>query len=357
MEKKLDPTAWVCPIPLKNYPTVIMGHGSGGKMMNDLIKHLILPNFKNESLNQMNDSAVIDLSSESNELPRIAFSTDSFVVSPLFFPGGNIGELAVHGTVNDLSMVGARPLFLSAGYVIEEGLPMELLGKITMSLAEACKVANVQLVTGDTKVVDRGHGDGIYINTSGLGLIPDGVNIAANLAKPGDVVIVNGTMGDHGMAVMSVREGFEFDAMLESDTASLNGLVEKMLETTKNIHCLRDATRGGMIAALNEIAESSNVGIVFEDNLVPVSPAVNAACEILGLDPFSVANEGKLIAIVRSEDADEIIQTMKKHPLGKDAIQIGKVVGDHKGMVVSKTRIGGLRVVDWPTGELLPRIC
>lgn len=357
MKKELTLEGWTCPISLKNYPTIVMGHGSGGKMMNDLIKDMFLPAFKSNSLEQMGDSAVLTLPFDLGGSNRLAFSTDSFVVSPLFFPGGNIGELAVHGTVNDLSMAGARPLYLSAGYIIEEGLSMEMLGQITLSMADACKKAGVQIVTGDTKVVNKGQGDGIFINTAGIGIIPEGVNIAADLARPGDVVIINGTMGDHGMAVMSVREGFEFESEIVSDTASLNGLVETMLSATKNIHCLRDATRGGMVAALNEIAYSSNQGIVFEEDLVPVKPAVNTACEILGLDPFYVANEGKFVAIVPEENANLILSIMRKHPLGRDAVQIGRVVEDHPGIVITKTRIGGLRIADWPTGELLPRIC
>ncbi len=357
MSKKINPENWTCPLPLKNYPTVVMGHGSGGKMMNDLIQHLFLPYHKNDSLAQMADSAVLSLPEQGEGKSRLAFSTDSFVVSPLFFPGGNIGELAVHGTVNDLAMVGAKPLFLSVGYILEEGLPMETLGKITESLANACKAAGVQVVTGDTKVVNKGQGDGIYINTTGIGWIADDIHIAPNLAQPGDAVIVNGTMGDHGMAVLSVREGFEFESVIKSDTAALNGLVDELLEFKKDIHCLRDATRGGMVAALNEIAHSSNVGVEFEEELVPIQPAVNSACEFLGLDPFYVANEGKMIAIVPDEIAESVVRVMRKHPLGKNAIQIGQIVADHPKMVLAKTRIGGMRVVDWPTGELLPRIC
>ena len=357
MANKLNLENWVCPLPLKNYPTVVMGHGSGGKMMNDLIQHLFLPAYNNKSLNQMGDSAVLNLSGLGEGAGRLAFSTDSFVVSPLFFPGGNIGELAVHGTVNDLAMVGAKPLFLSVGYILEEGLPMETLGKITESLANACELAGVQMVTGDTKVVHKGQGDGIYINTSGIGLIPGNIDIGPTLAKVGDAVIVNGTMGDHGMAVLSVREGFEFESVIESDAAALNGLVDTILEVTKDVHCLRDATRGGMVAALNEIANSSNIGIEFDEDLVPVNPAVHSACEFLGLDPFYVANEGKMIVIVPEEQAGSVIEVMRQHPLGKNAVQIGRIVEDHPKMVLAKTGIGGMRIVDWPTGELLPRIC
>jgi hydrogenase expression/formation protein HypE len=357
MSDELNLSGWTCPLPLKNYPTIVMGHGSGGKMMSDLIKHMFLPVFNNPILAQMGDSAILDLSSKGKDSPRIAFSTDSFTVSPLVFPGGDIGELAVFGTVNDLSMVGAKPLFLSAGFILEEGLPMELLGQITTSLANACQEAGVELVTGDTKVVNKGHGDGLYINTTGIGLIPEGVNILPNQAKAGDVVLVNGTIGDHGMAIMSVREGLEFETQIKSDTAPLNSLVEAMLEITKEIHCLRDATRGGLAAALNELAGTSQAGIIIEETAIPVRPEVSSACEMLGLDPLYTANEGKLVAILPEIKSQEVFKAMRAHPLGKDAEIIGKVVEEHPGLVVAKTRIGGTRVVDLPAGELLPRIC
>lgn len=344
---------WTCPIPLKNYPTIVMGHGSGGQMMNDLIAHLFAPPLANDLLGQMGDSTDIQLPGGE----RLAFSTDSFVISPLFFPGGNIGELAVNGTVNDLAMSGAIPLFLSAGFILEEGLPMDILGRIVESMGAACTAANVQLVTGDTKVVNKGHGDGVYINTSGIGLIPANVHVAPNRAHPGDVIIVSGTMGDHGIAIMSVREGLAFESEIQSDTAPLHGLVGAMLATTTDIHCLRDATRGGLAAVLNELATASNVGIEFEENKVPVTPSVNAACEILGLDPFYVANEGKMVAIVAATVAEEVLAAMQSHPLGQQATIIGQVVDSHRGLVISKTGIGGSRVVDMPTGELLPRIC
>ena len=357
MSNQPDFKSWVCPLPLRNYPTIVMGHGSGGKMMSDLINHLFVPSFDNDLLAKMGDSAVLDLPANGQEPLRLAFTTDSFVVSPLIFPGGDIGELAVNGSVNDLAMSGARPLFLSAGFILEEGLSMEVLGQIVTSLAAACQKAGVQLVTGDTKVVNKGHGDGLYINTTGIGLIPSDVHIAPHRAQPGDVVIVNGSVGDHGMAVMSVREGLEFETQIESDSQPLNGLVEEMLRVTKDIHCLRDATRGGLASALNELAAASQVGIQFEESLVPVSPAVHAACEMLGLDPFYVANEGVLVAIAPSETATAMLTTMRKHPYGQEATIIGQVVGEHPGMVVAKTTIGGSRVVDTPAGELLPRIC
>ncbi len=343
---------WTCPVPLKNYPTIVMGHGAGGKMMNDLIKHLFAAEFGNELLSQMADATVVQ-----PEPGRLAFSTDSFVVSPLFFPGGDIGELAVTGTVNDIAMSGGTPLFLSAGFILEEGLPMETLGRLCASMARACKAAGVQIATGDTKVVNKGHGDGLYINTSGIGRIPEGVQIGPSLARPGDVVIVSGTMGDHGIAIMSVREGLNFQTEIKSDTAPLHGLVGAMLEHTKEIHCLRDATRGGLAAVLNELAQSSRVGIEFEETKVPVRREVTAACEMLGLDPLFIANEGKLVAMLPEKYADGMLEAMHQHPYGKDARVIGRVVEQHPGMVVAKTSIGGSRVVDLPAGELLPRIC
>jgi hydrogenase expression/formation protein HypE len=346
---------WTCPIPLKNYPTIVMGHGAGGKMMNDLIRHLFASDFHNDLLAQLSDSTTLELSADSGQ--RLAFSTDSFVVSPLFFPGGDIGELAVNGTVNDLAMSGAVPLFLSAGFILEEGLEMETLGRISASMANACKQAGVQIAAGDTKVVDRGHGDGVYINTTGIGIIPEGVNIAPGNAKPGDAVLVSGTLGDHGIAIMSVREGLQFESEIKSDTVPLNGMVAEMLAMTKDIHCLRDATRGGLSAVLNELAIASNVGIEFEEEKVPVSPAVNAACEMLGLDPFYIANEGKLVAFVPEVRAGEILAAMKNNKYGKDAAIIGRVTAEHPGIVVARTAIGSSRVVDLPAGELLPRIC
>ncbi len=357
MQSKPNFTSWVCPIPLQNYPTIVMGHGSGGKMMSDLIKHMFMPISHHPALAQLGDSAVLDFTPDGTNASRFAFSTDSFVVSPLVFPGGDIGKLAVHGTVNDLAMSGAKPLFLSAGFILEEGLPMELLGQITTSFADACQQANVQLVTGDTKVVNKGHGDGVYINTTGIGLIPEGVDIRPDRAEPGDVVLVSGTVGDHGMAIMSVREGLEFESQIESDSANLYELVEIMLGETQDLHCLRDATRGGLAAALNELAASSNMGIEFEEKRVPLNPPVASACEMLGIDPFYVANEGKLVAILPELHANAVLDKIRAHPLGAQAAIIGQVVPEHRGMVVAKTEIGARRVVDLPTGEILPRIC
>jgi hydrogenase expression/formation protein HypE len=343
---------WTCPIPLKNYPNIVMGHGAGGRMMNDLIRHLFAAEFQNALLGQMADATTVELNGG-----RLAFTTDSFVVSPLFFPGGNIGELAVNGTVNDLAMSGAQPLFLSAGFILEEGLPMEMLGRITNSMARACKAAGVHIATGDTKVVDKGHGDGVYINTSGIGTVAAGIQIAPNNARPGDSIIVSGTLGDHGIAVMSVREGLTFETEIRSDTAPLHGLVKSMLRAAPAIHCLRDLTRGGLAAVLNELAEASNIGIEFDETKVPVKGAVLAACEMLGLDPLFIANEGKLVVFVPERQAERCLAAMRKQPYGQEAAIIGKVVAEHPGMVVARTSVGGSRVLDLPAGELLPRIC
>jgi hydrogenase expression/formation protein HypE len=353
-KESLNLLGWTCPRPLQNYPTIVMGHGAGGRMMSDLIEHLFAPAFDNEWLGQMGDSSV--LSDPELALSSLAFSTDSFVVSPLFFPGGNIGELAINGTVNDLAMRGARPLYLSAGFILEEGLPMETLGNVVTAMALASKKAGVKIATGDTKVVQKGHGDGIYINTSGIGSIPAGVDIGPANARPGDAVLVSGTMGDHGIAIMSVREGLTFQTEIQSDTAPLSGLVEAM-RAAGAIHCLRDVTRGGLAAVLNELAGSSKVGIEFDERKVPIRPEVNAACEMLGLDPLHVANEGKLVAFVPEEAAEEILSAMRKSEYGKQAAIIGRVVAEHPGLVTAKTSIGGMRVVDVPAGELLPRIC
>jgi hydrogenase expression/formation protein HypE len=352
MTDQLNFEGFVCPIPLRDYPQIVLGHGSGGRLSNDLIQHLFVPLFNNPALAELNDQAVLEFNGV-----RLAFTTDSFVVHPLFFPGGNIGSLAVHGTINDLAMSGATPLFLSAGFILEEGLSMNELGVIATSMAGACRAANVQLVTGDTKVVNKGKGDGVFINTAGIGLVPPGIEISADRARPGDQIIVSGTIGDHGMAIMSVREGLTFETELVSDSAALHTLVSVMLAVTPVIHCLRDATRGGVAAVLNELAEQSQVGFELDETTIPVRPAVMAACEMLGMDPLFVANEGKLVAVVPTEHAESILETMRQHPLGHDAAIIGRVVEDHPGMVVARTAIGGRRVVNMPLGEILPRIC
>jgi hydrogenase expression/formation protein HypE len=329
-----------------------MGHGGGGRLSADLVQHLFLPAFKNETLQNLGDSAVLPIASS-----RLAFSTDSFVVRPLFFPGGNIGHLAVNGTVNDLAMSGAQPLFLSVAFILEEGLPLQTLGLIVDSMAAAAKQAGVTLVAGDTKVVDKGHGDGVYINTTGLGLIPDGITIGPQQARPGDMVIVSGEIGLHGIAVMSVREGLEFETVIETDSAPLNGLVEAMLQVSHDIHVLRDPTRGGLASTLNEIAAASGVGIQLDERLIPVPGPVKAACEFLGLDPLYVANEGKLVALVPAHIAEALLERMQQHPAGAKATLIGQVTEQHPGLVVAKTGLGGSRVVDMKIGEQLPRIC
>jgi len=349
----LDFNAWSCPLPLRDYPNVVLGHGGGGKLSAELIEHLFLPAFQNEALENLGDSSVMSIPAG-----RIAMSTDSFVVRPLFFPGGNIGELAVNGTVNDLAMSGATPLYLTAGFIIEEGLLMERLGSVVNCMGQAAKQAGVQIVTGDTKVVDKGHGDELFINTAGVGIVPEGVQIGPTRARAGDVVIVSGSIGDHGMAIMSVREGLAFDTEIRSDTAALNGLVQALLAVDSTaIHVLRDPTRGGVAATLNEIARQSQVGIAIDERALPINPEVQAACEVLGMDPLHVANEGKLIAIVARERAEAMLAAMKAHELGGQATVIGQVVEQHRGMLVARTAIGGTRVVAMQLGEQLPRIC
>jgi hydrogenase expression/formation protein HypE len=355
-DNTLNLTGWICPAPLRNYPTVVLGHGSGGKMMADLIQHLFAPLLNNDLLAQFGDSTLFKLDAAGGA-PRLAISTDSFVIHPLFFPGGSIGELAVYGTVNDVAMSGATPLYLSAGFILEEGLPMDDLGRIVTAFAGAARAAQVQMIAADTKVVNRGHGDGLYINTTGIGVVPPGIHIAPDRARPGDRVLVSGTMGDHGIAIMSVREGLAFDAPIVSDTAPLHGLVQAMLNITPDIHCLRDATRGGLAAVLNELAAASHAGIEFDESAVPVDMAVQSACDMLGLDPLHVANEGKLVAILPPEHADAVLEAMRAHPYGAQAAIIGEVTAEHPSVVLARTRIGARRVVDLPAGELLPRIC
>ena len=352
MANRLNFAGWVCPLPLRDYPNIVLGHGGGGKLSAELVEHLFLPAFQNETLNHLGDSAVVTVGGN-----RLAFSTDSYVVRPLFFPGGNIGDLAINGTVNDIAMSGAQALYLSAGFIVEEGLPLETLGQIVETMAAAARRAGVTLVTGDTKVVDKGHGDGVYINTSGFGLIPAGVELAPRRARPGDVVLLSGEIGQHGMAIMSVREGLQFETTIETDSAPLNGLTAAMLAVSPEIHVLRDPTRGGVASALNEIAKAAGVGMVLYERALPVAPAVRAACELLGLDPIYVANEGKLIAIVPKAVAEPLLACMQQHPLGARAAVIGYVTEQHPGLVVAKTGLGGTRVVDMQIGEQLPRIC
>jgi hydrogenase expression/formation protein HypE len=341
-----------CPLPITEYKNVLLAHGGGGKLSHQLIQKLFAAQFKNDLLDPLHDGAMFTLGNV-----RCAFSTDSYVINPIFFPGGDIGSLAVNGTVNDLAMCGARPLYLSSAFIIEEGLPIEELWRVVLSMEQAAKTAGVQLVTGDTKVVDRGKGDKIFINTSGIGIIPDGVQIHPKHAKPGDKIILSGSIAEHGIAIMSIREGLQFETLIESDCTPLNGLVDTMLTASKNIHVLRDPTRGGVASVLNEIAESAHAGISLLEDKIPVRDEVHGACEILGFDPLYVANEGKLVAFVSPEAAETVLKVMRTHPFGKDAVVIGEVVADHPGTVVMKTRIGGSRVVDMLSGEQLPRIC
>ncbi len=342
-----------CPVPISEYPTILLAHGGGGKLTQMLIERVFLPAFANPSLETLHDGAVLEV-----EGIRLAFTTDSFVVSPIFFPGGDIGCLAVHGTVNDLAMCGARPLALSAGFILEEGFPIEDLCRVVESMRMAAQRVGVPIVTGDTKVVDKGKGDGVFINTTGVGIIPPGIHISPKRAQPGDLILINGAIAVHGIAIMSVREGLEFETTLASDTAPLHDLVARILEVGGDkVHVLRDPTRGGVASALNEIASKAKVGIVLNEASIPIWEEVKGACEILGLDPLYVANEGKCLAIVAREKAEEVLEAMKAHPLGKEAAIIGEVVEEHPGQVILQSRIGGKRIVEMLSGEQLPRIC
>ena len=341
-----------CPLPVSAHREIVLGHGSGGKLTHQLIERLILPHFGNNLLDDLHDGAVFSIGGRG-----VAFSTDSFVVNPIFFPGGDIGRLAVHGTVNDIAMCGARPLYLSVGLILEEGLPFDDLERVVKSMRQAADDAGVLLVTGDTKVVDRGKGDRIFINTSGVGLVREGVRIHPNRARPGDKILVSGRIAEHGIAIMSVRDHLEFETEIRSDTAALHGMVEEILDTCPDVHVLRDPTRGGLASTLNEIAEQAEAGVRIVEEKIPISEEVRGACEILGLDPLYVANEGKLLAVVPAEDAAAVLDTMRQHPLGRQSAVIGEVVSRHPGMVAMKTRIGGERVVDMLSGEQLPRIC
>lgn len=341
-----------CPLPISDHREIVLSHGSGGKLTHRLIEKTILPHFKNPLLEPLHDGAVFSLKGT-----RLAFSTDSYVVKPIFFPGGDIGQLAVHGTVNDLAMCGACPAYLSAAFILEEGFAMEDFQRVLQSMREAARGAGVELVTGDTKVVDRGKGDQIFINTSGIGLIEEGVDISPRRAKVGDKVLINGSIAQHGVAIMSVRDGLEFEGEIISDTAPLNVLALDILSATKDVHVFRDPTRGGVTSALVEIAEAACVGICLDEAAIPIAEEVKGVCEILGLDPLYVANEGKMLAIVPSPVAGLVLSVMKAHPLGQGAAIIGDVVAEHPGMLTMKTRVGGRRVVDMLSGEQLPRIC
>jgi len=340
-----------CPVPITQHKTIVLGHGSGGRLTAQLVRDFFLPAFDNPALRKLDDQAVLEVGTS-----RIALTTDAFVVTPLFFPGGDIGRLAVNGTVNDLAMAGARPLFLSAAFIMEEGLSLEDLARITQSMAAAAAEAGVAIVTGDTKVVNRGSADKLFITTAGIGVVPEHVSISASNAQPDDVIIVSGSIGDHGMAVWSKREGLEFEGAILSDTAPLNALVDAMTAAGV-VHTLRDPTRGGLGTSLCEIAASSSVGIEIDANAIPVREDVKAACETLGMDPLFVANEGKLVAMVAPDTADAVLQAMRTVPQGRDACIIGRVVAAHPNMAILKTEIGGSRVLDLPFVEQLPRIC
>ncbi|MGY1578984.1 hydrogenase expression/formation protein HypE [Streptomyces sp. MN13] len=347
-----DMLSWTCPAPLRDRPRVVMGHGGGGAMSAELVERILLPALAGGAPAALTDSAVVELGGA-----RLAFSTDSFVVRPLFFPGGSIGDLAVNGTVNDLAMSGARAAFLSCGLILEEGVEIDTVAKVAEAIGAAARTAGVRVVTGDTKVVEAGHGDGVYVNTAGVGLVPAGVDLRPERVAPGDVVLLSGAVGMHGVAILSERENLRFEADVVSDCAPLTGLVEAMLAVTPELRVLRDPTRGGLAASLNEIAAASGCGVVVQERAVPVPAPVEGACAMLGLDPMYVANEGKLVAFVPREHADAVLAAMRAHPLGAEAAVVGEVVAEHPGMVVARTGLGGTRVVDMPLGEQLPRIC
>ncbi len=344
----------------KRFPTRIsfrrgqvdMTHGSGGRAMAQLIEELFIKHFDNDLLRQGNDQALF-----TPPAGRLVMSTDGHVVSPLFFPGGDIGSLSVHGTINDVAMSGARPLYLSAGFILEEGFPLADLERIVVSMAEASRAAGVPVVTGDTKVVERGKGDGVFITTTGVGVVPEGLEISGANARPGDVILVSGPIGDHGVAIMSSRENLAFETAIVSDSAALHELIADMVTAVPEIHCLRDPTRGGLAATLNEIAYQSRVGMRLEEDDIPLRPEVDAACELLGLDPLYVANEGKLVAICPADKADALLNVMQAHDLGHETAIIGEVIEDDMGFVTMDTGFGGTRIVDWLAGEQLPRIC
>jgi hydrogenase expression/formation protein HypE len=330
---------------------ILLAHGSGGRLAHELIEKVLLKPLSNPLLDRLDDSAVVPFSG------RLAFTTDSYVVNPIFFPGGDIGKLAVCGTVNDLSMVGATPLYLSLAFIIEEGLLVDEMERVLVSVQAAAREAQVQIVTGDTKVVNKGSADKLFVNTAGVGVVPEGIDISGSNAKPGDKVILSGTIGDHGIAVLSQREGIGFSTRLESDCAPLNGLVAEMMSASRRIHTMRDPTRGGLATTLNELAAQSKVGIRIEEEAIPLREEVRGACEMLGIDPLYVANEGKLVALVHPEDADAVLERMRHHRHGKNAAVIGEVRPDHTGRVVMRTALGASRIVDMLVGDPLPRIC
>jgi hydrogenase expression/formation protein HypE len=341
-----------CPIPISQYPHVVLAHGGGGKLMHQLIGKMFLEAFRNPLLETKHDAAVMELTGN-----KIAFTTDSYVVRPLFFPGGDIGSMAVHGTVNDLAMAGARPLYLSSAFIIEEGLPMETLWRVVCSMRDAAKKCGVQIVTGDTKVVDKGKGDGVFINTAGVGIVEHEQKIAPQNVRAGDVVLVNGDVGRHGMAIMAVREGLEFESQIESDSAPVHEAVLDLLKAGIEIHCMRDLTRGGLTSALNEISEAADLTMLVEEKLIPVREDVHAACEMLGLDPFQVACEGRFAAFIPERDAGRTLEILRARPNGADACVIGRASGESPAKVLLKSAIGVQRILDMASGEQLPRIC
>jgi len=341
-----------CPIPIADTDQILLGHGSGGKLTARLIEEILLPAFRNPALEALDDQAILSVNGS-----RIAFTTDSYVVTPIFFPGGDIGELAVNGTVNDLAMGGARPLFLSLAFILEEGFPLSDLRRVVESTRAAAARAGVQIVTGDTKVVNRGKGDQVFINTSGLGIVAAGTKLSSLFVQPGDAVLLSGPIGDHGVAILSKREGLEFEGEVRSDTAPLHELAAAVLAAAPGTHAMRDPTRGGVAATVVEIASRRGLGIDLDERAVPVRDVVRGACEILGLDPLLVANEGKLVAFVPERESAAALEAMQNHPLGTEAARIGRVTSEHPGIVVARTPIGGKRILDLPFGESLPRIC
>jgi len=346
------PAGFACPVPLPAGGRVLLGHGSGGKLSAELLREVFLPALGNPVLDRMEDQAVVSLNGM-----RLAMTTDSFVVKPLFFKGGDIGSLAVHGTINDLAMGAAKPLWMSVAFILEEGLPLDVLRRVVASMHAAADRAGVQIVTGDTKVVEKGSADGMYINTTGVGLVREGISLSASQAQPGDAILVSGMIGDHGIAILAEREGLKFDTEVRSDTAALHELVGTLLEATSEVRCLRDPTRGGLSSALTEIAGSSQAGIELQETAIPVREEVRGACEMLGLDPLYVANEGRLVAIVAADAVEEALRALQSHPLGADARTIGRVTKEHPRMVVMRTVFGTTRIVDMLTGDQLPRIC
>ena len=351
-DESKDPAAFSCPLPLPAGDRILLGHGSGGKLSAELLQDVFLPALGNAVLNRLDDQAIVSL-----DAAKLAITTDSFVVKPLFFRGGDIGSLAVHGTINDLAMGGAEPLWLSAAFILEEGLPIETLRHVVTSMREAAAKAGVPIVTGDTKVVEKGSADSMFINTTGIGRVRDGISLSASQARPGDVILVSGYLGDHGIAILAEREGLQFETQVTSDSAALHTLVACLLDATREVRCLRDPTRGGLSSTLNEIAASSQVGMELDETSIPVREEVRGACEMLGLDPLYVANEGKLVAIVAPSSAPAALKALQSHPLGKDAAIIGRVLAEHPRMVVMRTPFGTTRIVDMLAGDQLPRIC